>query len=98
MASGLPAIVSNLAGCAADMITDDVTGFQFPCGNVEDLVQRMENLIVRLSRNPRHFNAGVTARIRRYSCDVAVSGLQVALSSVVSPERLVSSSLAGARQ
>ncbi|MGH9384219.1 MAG: glycosyltransferase family 4 protein [Vicinamibacterales bacterium] len=98
MACGLPAIVSNLAGCAADMITDDVTGFQFPCGSLEDLVQRMENLIVRLSRNPQHFNAGVTARIRRYSCDVAVAGLQVALSSVVSPERLVSSSLAGARQ
>lgn len=34
IAAGLPAIVSDLCGCAADMIESGLTGFSYPCGDI----------------------------------------------------------------
>jgi len=41
MASGLPVLVSNRCGCAADLVQEDVNGFQFDPCNVEQLAQLM---------------------------------------------------------
>jgi 1,2-diacylglycerol 3-alpha-glucosyltransferase len=41
MASGLPVIVSNRCGCAADLVADNVNGFNFPPESVETLAQLM---------------------------------------------------------
>lgn len=42
MACGLPALVSDAAGCAPDMIDEGKTGFTFPCGDVRALADRLE--------------------------------------------------------
>jgi glycosyltransferase involved in cell wall biosynthesis len=44
MACGLPAIVSDAAGCAPDLIEDGRTGFTFPMGDVEALVDRLAHV------------------------------------------------------
>jgi len=33
LSAGLPVLVSNLCGCATDLVQDGVNGFQFPCGD-----------------------------------------------------------------
>ena len=43
MAAGLPAIVSQLCGCAADMIEEGLTGFSYPCGDVGALSRAIEH-------------------------------------------------------
>jgi glycosyltransferase involved in cell wall biosynthesis len=42
MAAGLPAVVSQAAGCAADMIEPGLTGFSYPCGDVIALGHALE--------------------------------------------------------
>jgi glycosyltransferase involved in cell wall biosynthesis len=39
MASGLPVLVSNRCGCAADLVSPGVNGFQFDPNNVDQLAQ-----------------------------------------------------------
>jgi hypothetical protein len=41
MASGLPVLVSNRCGCAADLVREGVNGFTFDPYNVEQLAQLM---------------------------------------------------------
>jgi len=42
MASGLTVMVSDLCGCAADLVRDGINGFTFPCGDVAALRERMQ--------------------------------------------------------
>jgi len=44
MACGLPCIVSDLVGCRPDLVIEGVTGFSYPCGDVEALASRMRVL------------------------------------------------------
>jgi glycosyltransferase involved in cell wall biosynthesis len=44
MASGLPVLVSNRCGCAADLVQEGVNGFTFDPYNVEELAQLMLKL------------------------------------------------------
>jgi glycosyltransferase involved in cell wall biosynthesis len=48
MACALPAIVSDRAGCAANLIAQGITGYQFPTGNVD----RLSELLVYMAENP----------------------------------------------
>jgi glycosyltransferase involved in cell wall biosynthesis len=41
MACGVPAIVSEEAGCAPDLVINGETGFTYPCGSVETLSDRI---------------------------------------------------------
>jgi glycosyltransferase involved in cell wall biosynthesis len=42
MAAGLPAIVSQQCGCAADMIDEGLTGFSYSCGDIVALSRALE--------------------------------------------------------
>jgi 1,2-diacylglycerol 3-alpha-glucosyltransferase len=44
MASGLPVLVSNRCGCAADLVQPGVNGFTFDPGNVEEMARQMFQL------------------------------------------------------
>lgn len=44
MASGLPVLVSNRCGCARDLVQENVNGFTFDPGNVEQLAQLLLKL------------------------------------------------------
>lgn len=76
MACGLPAIVSNGVGCAADMIDVDLSGWIFPPRDIAALV----DLLVR-------FRGGSGEALRRkceiYSMERATAGLALALTAVV---------------
>jgi glycosyltransferase involved in cell wall biosynthesis len=50
MACGLPVIVSNRCGCAADLVQEGVNGYTFDPYNVEQLAQLMH----RLTEAPKH--------------------------------------------
>ena len=74
MAAGLPALVSDQIGCAADLIIPGKTGYMYRMGNLEALGDKL----VLLSRSPRRSSAmGRNAQkhvLDNYSVDRAVLG------------------------
>ncbi len=78
MASGLPAVVSDRVGCAADLIVEGQTGQVFPFGDVDALASRL----VQLALNPAHLQQmGQAARrhVAGYSFEAVVDGVLEAL-------------------
>jgi glycosyltransferase involved in cell wall biosynthesis len=74
MASGLPAIVSDAAGCGPDLIRGGVTGAVFPCGSIEDLaalLRRWSADVVAL----RSMGANAGEHVQRYSVERAAAGI-----------------------
>jgi glycosyltransferase involved in cell wall biosynthesis len=47
MASGLPVLVSDRCGCAADLVQEGVNGFTFDPYNVEQLAELMSKISLR---------------------------------------------------
>lgn len=45
MACGLPAVVSNKVGCAADLIIEHQTGATYDCGNIDALTQTLKHCV-----------------------------------------------------
>jgi glycosyltransferase involved in cell wall biosynthesis len=78
MACGLPAIVSDQVGCAADLVEDDVTGWTFEFGNWDQLTKQ----IVRLSSQGHKLSVMSDACRRlvvEYSPESAASGIAEAV-------------------
>lgn len=44
MASGLPCVVSNRAGCSPDLIREGETGLSYPCGSVQALAAKIREV------------------------------------------------------
>lgn len=81
MACGLPAIVSNQVGSAADLVSQGRTGFVHACGDVNQLA----GLLARHADDrPALARMGTEAkaRIQGYNFERVVSGVEAALSSV----------------
>jgi glycosyltransferase involved in cell wall biosynthesis len=81
MACGRPAIVSNLVGCAADLVLEDRTGAIFPFGDWA----RLTDILVEFTRNPSRIRSlGISARehVSRYSVKAAAEGVLHAVQSV----------------
>ena len=77
MASGLPVLVSNRCGCAADLVQEGVNGFTFDPCNVEQLAQLM--LRVSDSRFPiPNFGAASTRIISNWGPERFATGLKQA--------------------
>jgi glycosyltransferase involved in cell wall biosynthesis len=74
MACGLPVIVSDQVGCAADLVLDDETGFTYPCGDVAALAERVGALAGDRRRRDR-MSAGASAHIVAYSPEAAADGV-----------------------
>ncbi|MFN9644471.1 MAG: glycosyltransferase [Cyanobacteriota bacterium] len=79
MACGLPAIVSDKVGCAPDLVLNGTTGFQFACGNIEELTE----LLVYMSNNTRLAQEmGSTAQRlvhKEYSLEKVVKSIEQAV-------------------
>ncbi|OIO35918.1 MAG: hypothetical protein AUJ72_06245 [Candidatus Omnitrophica bacterium CG1_02_46_14] len=73
MSCGLPALVSDQAGCGPDLITEGKNGSIFPCGNFHALSDKMIELI------QKEREAGAAQEIRsiigEYSVKKAVQGI-----------------------
>jgi glycosyltransferase involved in cell wall biosynthesis len=76
MACGIPAIVSDVTGCAPDLIDVDVTGWTFPMSDVTGLAQRIA-----------HFRRCNSQDLRRksesFSIEQATIGLTRAVASLL---------------
>jgi glycosyltransferase involved in cell wall biosynthesis len=82
MAAGRPAIVSDLVGCAADLVTPQQTGLVFPFGNWPALSSQLAEAA---SDRDRLRRWGITAknRIEHYSPLVAAQGISHAVQTLL---------------
>ena len=81
MACGLPAIVSDQVGCAADLIQADVTGWIFPFADWDNL----SSLLVNACQAPQHLRSmgfDCRRRITAYSPKAAADGIAKAVENV----------------
>jgi len=90
MACGLPAIVSDAAGCAPDLVVPGETGFRYPGGDAPQLWDCLARFVDVFAQDPTMFDARVREHIARYSCDEAVSGALAALEALTPAVRRVS--------
>lgn len=81
MAAGKPAIVSDMVGCASDLITDGETGAVFPFGDWNTLTNLLRHFSQRREELSR---CGELARqrIMHYSPQVAANGIADAVRAV----------------
>jgi 1,2-diacylglycerol 3-alpha-glucosyltransferase len=77
MACGLPILVSNVAGCSADLVEDGWNGYAVPPRNVEQLSMAIDSV---LRRNELRESMSVHSleRIRKYSPGACADGLAAA--------------------
>jgi glycosyltransferase involved in cell wall biosynthesis len=84
MSAGLPALVSESAGCAPDLVVHGETGFVFPCGQVSALARLMQcggrDALAALGRR-------AAIRIQSYSPDAAAAGTVAAVRELVARRR-----------
>jgi glycosyltransferase involved in cell wall biosynthesis len=81
MATGLPAVVSDRVGCAADLVSPGHTGEVFRFGDVDDLAAALRRVRDRGGRAT--MAAACRATIAQYSVDRAAVGLVAACQAVV---------------
>jgi len=82
MCFGLPVIVSDRVGAAADLVRDGVNGFTYPFGDVEALADRLQTV---LADEQRRQTMGEQSRIiiNRWGFQEDITGLLDALRAVV---------------
>lgn len=78
-ACGIPAIVSDHAGCVDDLIDDTHTGFRFECGSVSSLTKAMRRLIDTLAVDRPGVTQALERTSRRHSMEAATEGLSAAI-------------------
>jgi glycosyltransferase involved in cell wall biosynthesis len=77
MASGLPIIVSSVAGCTADLVEDGWNGYVVPFQDSEKLSVAIDS-VVRQPELRRQMSARSLERIRNYSPEACADGLAAA--------------------
>jgi glycosyltransferase involved in cell wall biosynthesis len=86
MACGLPIIVSNVAGCAADLVEDGWNGYVVPPRDSEKLSVAI-NALVRQPELKQRMSARSSERIRNYTPEACADGLAAAAISAVTGAR-----------
>ncbi|MCI0586274.1 MAG: glycosyltransferase family 4 protein, partial [Planctomycetes bacterium] len=97
MAHGMPAVVSDAAGCAPDLVEEGRTGFTYPCGDVGALADRVGEALALRRRDPDALAAALYAKSRAYSMTAAAEGLERALAAVVRGPRTLASAARGGK-
>jgi glycosyltransferase involved in cell wall biosynthesis len=83
MACARPAIVSDRVGCSPDLVEEGVTGYHFPCGDVEALSCRLL-AVAADAEATRLMGERAQARVlRHYSVEKAVEGTLAAVDAVL---------------
>jgi sugar transferase (PEP-CTERM/EpsH1 system associated) len=75
MASGLPVIASNVGG-NPDLVSDGITGWLFPAGNVEVLMDRLYAYLHSPDTRRMHGKRGRDAAVNRYNISSMVHGYE----------------------
>ncbi len=79
MASGLPAVVSDAAGCAPDLVVDGQTGYRFEVGDIGALAAAMERLASASSR--REMALAAARHVASFSVQAATRGFMQAFAA-----------------
>ena len=82
MVCGLPAIVSDRAGCGPDLIEEKVTGLIYPFADVEALAEKMIYMAEDTDRMREMGRQAKELVLREYSVERAVEGAMKALKKV----------------
>ncbi len=82
MLFGLPVIVSDQVGCAADLVRQGETGYVF-AGEAEGLADAMESMLKNRAQGPAMGERARQLVLDSYSMPVATLGLKAALEAVV---------------
>lgn len=77
MACGLPVMVTNVAGCAADLVDDGWNGFVVPHGDPDNLCRGVD-AILRNDQLRQEMSVRGLERIREYSPKACAAGLAAA--------------------
>jgi glycosyltransferase involved in cell wall biosynthesis len=86
MACGLPAIVSDVVGCAPDLIEEGRTGFTFALGDTAQLAQRLKKLH-EMRQHGHDFAPALADKMKAYSIESAVAGTFNGLKSIQSQRK-----------
>ncbi|HEY5329564.1 MAG TPA: glycosyltransferase family 4 protein [Acidobacteriaceae bacterium] len=78
MAAGCPCIVSDEAGCHADLITPGVEGYVFPAGNIPALFAALSGIFAD-PNTAAEMGRAAADRIRSWSFEQDIAGLRAAL-------------------
>ena len=82
MACGLPAIVSDAAGCAPDLIDEGRTGFTYPCGDIRRLADFMARIAAESPAARRALGRQAADRIAAFSPHAAAAGVINAMNAL----------------
>jgi glycosyltransferase involved in cell wall biosynthesis len=82
MGCAIPAIISDVVGCAPDLIDEGRTGYTYPLGDIRRLTQRIMELEVICLRSPERFRQPLADKVVQYSIEKATEGLMDALMAV----------------
>ena len=80
MACGLPAVVSDAAGCSPDMINPGETGFTYPVGNIPKLAEQIEKGLS--LRHSKIAEKALAQKMNDFSIENAILGLKKAMDSI----------------
>ncbi len=80
MACGTPAIVSEMVGCAPDLIEKGTTGATFPVGDVESLATAMGEFLNK--KQSRGVQKMISSKMAVYSVENAADGVLAAMQSL----------------
>lgn len=86
MSIGLPVVVSDKVGCAADLVRDDVNGFVVPANDPEELAQRLGALVGDPELR-RRLGAASAEIVSAWNYDAGLDGMLRAIENVVGSER-----------
>jgi glycosyltransferase involved in cell wall biosynthesis len=78
MTGGIPAIVSDMVGCAPDLVVSDCTGYVFRSGDTTDLSRAIDCLVARLDSG-HDFSPAVRERMMSYSLNRTALGVEQAM-------------------
>lgn len=82
-ACGVPSVVSDLVGCAPDLIDGRRTGYTFRCGDEADLARRLGEMHSLRRNHLEEVREALSQLSSRFSYAAATRGLRTALAAVV---------------
>jgi len=82
-ACGIPALVSEAAGCVPDLIEPGRTGYTYPAGDIEALARLMRTLEAMCQYTSTTIRRALAKKMACYSIQKATDGLEHALETVI---------------
>ena len=82
MAARLPVIVSDAAGCSADLVRDGENGFTYPCGDVRALAERLSSIALLGDDARQSFGRRSSEIVKAFGLDVVARATAEAVGRV----------------